>query len=775
MLLRSIKWFLLLFLALALPAGAQDEDGLLDVDQAFKLEVGTATRESVALRWTIAEGYYLYRERIKVRADTPQLTIAGVDTPAGEPKVDEFLGAMEVYHHAAEATVRFAPLPSALNQVAITVTIQGCHENEPRICYPPHRTALTLDLPPSTGGAPALGPASGGIGTTLPVAGSSSGPTLLGPGNASLPGTAGLALPEEQAFVFEAIESVAAGGILARFTMPQGYYLYRDKTGFSVAGEREVVLGTPKWPAGVEHEDGHFGRMTVYFGSAEIPLPVIRSAPPHEPQRVTLTADFQGCQLDGICYPPMRRAVSFELQPAKAYAASNAALRSTAGDAVMQAAPPPLRSEQDQFADSLRSGSVLTALAVFFVVGLGLAFTPCVLPMVPILSGIIAGAGNITTARALWLSFIYVLATAVIFTIAGVFAGLAGENLQAILQKPAVLVAFAGLFVLLALSMFGFYELQPPAALQNRINALSNRSSGGSTLGVAIMGLLSALLVGPCVAPPLAGAVLYISQQRDPVLGGAALFSMAMGMGAPLMAFGASAGKLMPKAGPWMDTVKTLFGVMFLWLALWMLERVLDPVWIMLLAGMLLIAKGVHLGALERLPEDAGGWPKTWKAVGFAMLMLGVIQFVGVAAGSRDYLRPLEALGGGRQAAAPQRSFEPIANAAELDAALARASAAKQPVLFDFYADWCVECKRMERDTFTDAAVQSALGAVLMLKIDVTDQDEAQVELQRRFEIIGPPATLFFSCALDENRPLRLVGFEAAAPFADRIRQASRC
>jgi thioredoxin:protein disulfide reductase len=368
-----------------------------------------------------------------------------------------------------------------------------------------------------------------------------------------------------------------------------------------------------------------------------------------------------------------------------------------------------------------------------------------------------------------------VLASALVYAAAGVVAGMLGVNLSAVLQKPWILVTFAGLFVLLALAMFGFYELQLPASWQTRLAALSNRQKAGSVPGVAVMGLLSGLLVGPCVAPPLAVAVTYIGQSGDPVLGGFALFAMGLGMGAPLVVFGATQGRLLPRAGAWMDAVKAVFGVAFLFLALWMLERVLDPVWIMLLAGILLVGCGVHLGALERLPEGASGWRRTWKAAGVALLALGVIQFIGVAAGGRDVMKPLAALRGGGGAEAPKVPFQPLETTADLDRAIAAANAAGKPVLFDFYADWCVECKRMERNTFTDAGVRSALSDYVLLKVDVTAQDDDDVALQRRFGIVGPPATLFFHCGSDERREHRLVGYEDPAPFAQRLQRARQC
>jgi len=515
----------------------------------------------------------------------------------------------------------------------------------------------------------------------------------------------------------------------------------------------------PRWPPGTAHTDDHFGDVIVYFGTVEIPVEVRRGAGAAS-RSIPLTVDFQGCQSDGICYPPMTRTVSLDLPPA------NLIRRSAAGEATMQASPAPAaaaESEESRLTRLLAERNLALVVLAFFLVGLGLAFTPCVYPMVPILSGILAGAGEgLTARRAIVLSLVYVLASALVYAAAGVVAGLLGVNLTAVLQKPWILVTFAGLFVLLALAMFGFYELQLPSSWQTRLAALSNRQKAGSVPGVAVMGLLSGLLVGPCVAPPLAVAVTYIGQSGDPVLGGFALFAMGLGMGAPLVAFGATQGRLLPRAGPWMDAVKAVFGVAFLFLALWMLERVLDPVWIMLLAGILLVGCGVHLGALDRLPEGASGWRRTWKALG-------------VASGGRDVMKPLAALRGGGAAEAPKVPFQRLETPTELDRAVAAANAAGKPVLFDFYADWCVECKRMERNTFTDAGVRAALSDYVLLKVDVTAQDDDDVALQRRFGIVGPPATLFFHCGTDERREHRLVGYEDPAPFAERLRRASQC
>ena len=580
--MNRLLTFCVLFLAAGMHAGAHaaNVDNLLPVEQAFKVEAKAPDRGTIQFDFKIADDYYLYRERIKTKSSDPDVTFDALDLPAGEKKHDEFLGDVEVYHHGFTA-IQHLTAPAGLDKVALELRYQGCHQVDPKICFPPQKVTLSILLPKAAADAAAT-PASLSSALSTPAGGS-----LLG-GNAPL--------PAERAFVFETI-ATGPNEVLARFTMPKGYYLYRDKTSFTVAGDAATSLGAPRWPPGKEHTDANFGATTVYFNQVEVPIAVTRSGTPA--QTLALTTNFQGCLENSVCYPVMTRTVNVAL-PAGGTAASVAPPASAATTA------PSAESGDNRFQHAL-DGSLWLVFGAFFLAGLGLAFTPCVFPMIPILSGIIAGAGdNISTRRALLLSFIYILANAVIFTIAGVIAGLAGKNLQAAFQTPWVLWCFAGMFVLMALSMFGFYELQLPSSWQSKIANVSNKQSGGSLLGVAIMGALSALIVGPCVTPPLAVAVLYIAQKHDALLGGFALFALALGMGAPLVVFGASAGKLLPRAGAWMDAVKAVFGVSFLALAIWMLSRILDSGWTMLMAGILAVACAVYLGALERLPEVLG-------------------------------------------------------------------------------------------------------------------------------------------------------------------------
>ncbi|MGH8122142.1 MAG: protein-disulfide reductase DsbD [Rudaea sp.] len=758
---------LLLTVGLACSAvRATDADNLLAVDKAFVVHAEAIDRGTIRLDWKLAEHYYLYRDRIKVTTADASVMLAAHELPAGEKKHDEYLGDVEVYHQDFSSTLTLTA-PADLAQVALAVRFQGCHEVDPKICFPPHTTKLVVALP---GASAAAKPDDSPVAQALAGGGSS---LIAGSGDSE-------PLPVEKAFVYEAI-ATGPNEILARFTMPKGYYLYRDKTRFSAV---DATLGTPRWPPGTLHKDTNFGTTTVYFDQVEIPIPVTRNSA--TAQTLSLTANFQGCLEGSVCYPLTTRVVDVALpaggtiDSGAANAAANASATSNAATTTAAASTASATSESgdSQFSRAL-NGSLWFTFTVFFLAGAGLAFTPCVFPMIPILSGIIAGAGeHLSTRRAIVLSLVYVLASAVIFTLAGVVAGLAGKNLQAAFQTPWVLWCFAGLFVLLALSMFGFYELQLPSSWQNKLAGVSNKQASGSLTGVAVMGALSALIVGPCVTPPLAVAVLYIAQKHDALLGGFALFTLALGMGAPLVVFGASAGRFLPRAGAWMDAVKAVFGVTFLALAIWMLARILDSVWIMLLTGALAVASAVYLGALERLPDGSRGWRKLAKALGVLLLILGAAELIGAIAGSNDVLQPLRGLGAGAGTAAAAQvqalPFRRVKSTADVEREVATAKAANKPVMFDFYADWCVSCKEMEKYTFSNHEVHGALADFVLLQADVTANDDVDQALMRHYGIVGPPDTLFFGAHGSERRALRLTGQEDADKFLRRIAAAAK-
>ena len=571
-------------------------------------------------------------------------------------------------------------------------------------------------------------------------------------------------LHPDEAFVAGAY---AASGeeVRVRFDIVPGYYLYRERFLFAPAAGEDFRLDSPSLPPGEVKHDEYFGEVEVYYREVEVALLLHPGAAPLREGRVDVT--YQGCADAGLCYPPITKTLAFDLDSTPPGAGMDAALATGGGTGEGFLSP------QDRVARSLTTGSLPFVMAQFAFFGLLLAFTPCVLPMVPILSAIILGQRRqgTGTARAFALSLVYVLAMALTYSAAGVFAGLSGAGLQAFFQHPAVIVAFSGFFVLLALSMFGLYRIQMPAAWQSRLTEFSGRQKGGTWLGVATMGALSALIVGPCVAAPLAGALIYIAQTGNAQLGGLALFSLAMGMGVPLLVAGTTAGRFAPRAGPWMKAVQRIFGVLLIGVAIWLLERVVPPWAALLMWAALFIVCAIYLGAFDRIDVASRGWRRLWKGSGLAMLVYGVLLMVGAASGGGDLLHPLQGFttGPGSQAAI---AFKPIKGLAGLDAELGRASAQGQSVMLDFYADWCVSCKEMERRTFPDAGVRRALADTVLLKADVTANDEKDRALLAHFGLFGPPAILFFGPDGRERSRFRVIGFVEAGGFREVVENA---
>ena len=554
------------------------------------------------------------------------------------------------------------------------------------------------------------------------------------------------------------------------YAIAPAYYMYRERFAFRANGEG-VQLGAPQIPPGKVKYDPTFEKdVETHTGTLVIRIPVEGAGP------FTLTATSQGCADAGLCYPPQDHAVNLGAGDAKAATSLPFGAKARqAGAGAPPSAPPqagrapaapaaaPAASEMSDLAGLLGAGSLLAIVPAFILLGLGLAFTPCVLPMVPILSSIIVGEGRgVSRSRGFVLSLAYALGMAIVYTLLGIAAGLAGEGLAAALQNPWVLGAFAVLIVAMALSMFGFYELQLPNTLQTRLAQASNRQPGGKLLGVFVMGAISALIVGPCVAAPLAGALVYISQTRDVFIGGAALFSMAVGMSIPLLLVGLSAGSLLPRVGPWMESVKRLFGVLMLAMAIWLVSPVLPPVAQMLLWAALLLGYGFYLLRHTR------HWAAM--AAGAAFAVLGATQLVGLASGGRDAWAPLAHLGG-----APRDHglvFTRVKTVDQLDAALA-ANAGKT-VMLDFYADWCVSCIEMEKFTFIDPGVRRALADTVLLQVDVTANDADDKAMLRRFGLFGPPGIILFDGQGQEIADSRVIGFQNAEKFLNSLKRLER-
>jgi len=566
-------------------------------------------------------------------------------------------------------------------------------------------------------------------------------------------------LPVDEAFVFSAF---ADGGerIALDWRIAPGYYLYRHRVSAKTATSG-FTLGTVAMPPGKKKTDEFFGDVEVYYDTLQATVPVMR---PAEASTLEITVGYQGCADAGLCYPPVTKTVSIELPPP--------GTPSTADQ-------PPMIAEQDRLAGLIAQGSLLVVMATFFGFGLLLAFTPCVLPMIPILSGIIAGQGaSATPRRSFLLSLVYVLGMATTYTIAGAAFAAAGQQAQAFFQQPWIIIGFAMLFVVLALAMFGLFELRIPAALESRLAAASGRQKAGSFVGTAIMGALSALVVTACVAPPTVAALAVIGQTGDIPRGALALFAMAMGMGAPLLLVGVAGGRFLPHAGPWMTTVKALFGVMFLAVAVWMLERILPGPQTLALWALLVIVAGYYFGGFGR--SGSGSGPSLIaRGAGLGAIAWGVIMMIGAAAGGHDPLQPLRGVSmpgaiDSSRSAVTELPFRIVTSVEELDRELAAAKAASKPLMLDFYADWCVSCKEMENYTFSDTAVQQDLAGFVLLKADVTANGPADQALLRRFGVYGPPTTAFFGAHGRECRPFRLVGFVPADAFREHLSRFAR-
>lgn len=585
-------------------------------------------------------------------------------------------------------------------------------------------------------------------------------------------------LPPDEAFKLS-LEVRDANTLIAHLTPAKDYYLYREKITFQSNSEG-VQVDKVTLPAGKIKDDLTFGQTEVYYQPLQAIISLRRDR--NATNELALAATYQGCNEPvGVCYAPINKVQQIILPAALAAVdtiagaiSADASASTTRNDTTAQlfqtpssSAAPIFETETYKIEQLFASGNYWLILSGFFVIGLLLAFTPCVFPMFPILSSIIASKGqHLSKTRGFILSLAYVLGMSITYAIIGAAAGLSGSMLSAALQNGWVLGTFALVFVLLSFSMFGFYELQLPSSLQNKLTTETQQLKGGHLTSVFGMGALSALIVGPCVAAPLAGALLYISQTRDLVLGGSALFVMALGMGVPLLLLGVSAGALLPRSGAWMESIKQFFGVLLLAVAIWLISPVISEVVYMLLWAALLIISAIYLHALDPLPAQANGFKKLFKGVGVISLLTGVAILIGVLSGSRDVLQPLANFNFATSSTANSYTenaknqplpFTKIQTVAELDEFIQQSSG--RHVMIDFYADWCVSCKEMERFTFSDPKVQARLQDVALVKIDVTAGSEDDAALLKRFNLFGPPGLLFFDRQGQEIPRVRIIGY----------------
>ncbi len=731
--LRVLGPVLLAALTLVAPR-ARAEDDFLPVEKVFEYAV-QADAHAIIVNYNIRSGYYLYQKRLGFESQTPGVVLGAPEFPKGLPHHDDYFGDQEIYRGGIAIRVPYSATGALPAAILVKLKLQGCADKG--LCYPPQSWPTSVRLP-----AVVTPPAAAG--------------GLLGKLTGGSTAAADDFLPVEQAFVMTA-DAPGANAVRLHFAIAPGYYLYKARIGASGAGSTAQV-GAIVLPTGLPHKDDYFGEQEIYRQALEATVPYARASA--AAGSLALKVTYQGCADKGLCYPPQTQLLDLALPAASATEATAA---STPGGGA-------LVSEQDRLRAVIVSGSLWVMIATFFASGLLLALTPCVLPMVPILSGIIAGDGErVTPLRGFSLALAYVLGMAITYTIAGAVAALAGKQAQSFFQQPWILVLFAGLFVVLAAAMFGFFELQMPSALQTKFASASNKIQGGKFLSTALMGALSSLVVTACVAPPLVAVLVFIGQSGDVVRGALALFSLAIGMGMPLLVVGASAGKLLPKAGPWMETVKAVFGVVFLGVAAWMLDRLLPArlemvLWAAVAFAGVWVLLGVGLRGGRRTPLR-------W-AAGSVVAVYGLALLTSAALGGTNPLHPLAGTGvfGAAKTIEPL-PFKMIHTTAELDAELAAAGRAGKPVLLDFYADWCVSCKEMESHTYSEPAVRSALASFVLLKADVTANGPDDQALLKRFGIIGPPTTAFFAADGKERLNFRLVGFVAGDKFLAHLKR----
>ncbi|VAW42358.1 Cytochrome c-type biogenesis protein DsbD, protein-disulfide reductase [hydrothermal vent metagenome] len=718
---------------------ALEPDELLDVDIAFVAEIVEVNTEDIKLRFKVADEYYLYKHAFSFANKDNVVKFGTAQIPDGEKKVDEFFGEVETYRHQVDIVIPYENI-AGVASTKFEFTYQGCADAG--ICYPPQTKILTLNLPV---------PQDSVLHAANPLVGNTAIKGGLGLTNSDeWSGQLDTVLPEDKAFLFETI-AMDANTLSARFSISDNVYLYKDQVKLTSL-TKGIDIGALHFPASVIKDDPHFGEVEVFFGVIEVGVDISREA--GSTNTLILQAEFLGCIDEGICYPPSIRTISVDLPAITTAISANKQTDKTKIDKTMQL------SEQDQIQVDLEVNAWWKTILKFFGFGLLLALTPCVFPMIPILSGLIMGQGNISRRRAFTLSLIYVLAMAMAYTIAGVIAGLLGANIQAALQKPWIIITFSMVFVALAMSMFGYYELQLPSSWQNKLSKLSNKQKSGSYIGVGIMGFVSAIIVGPCVAPPLAGAVLYISNTGDPIVGGFALFAMSMGMGVPLLLIGASAGKWMPSSGGWMNVVKAFFGIALLAMAIWFLARIIPGPVSLAMYGILALLSSIFWYRYALKNGVKGKMTILFLVFKIILISIGTVQIIGAIKGNSDPLNPLTV----RQ----KMQFQMVKSYAEVQQVIQQSD---KLVLLDFYADWCIECTRMEESTYAQASVQKELENFLVLKADVTAQDAVDKELMRKFKIIGPPATLFFGTDNQLIKHSSFFGFKGPDEFIEHLRQ----
>ncbi|MDH5500556.1 MAG: protein-disulfide reductase DsbD [Gammaproteobacteria bacterium] len=691
--------------------------------------------DALEIDWAVKDGAYMYRDEFRFAVDDAAVLLGEAELPEGEVHNDEFFGEQVVYRGNFFVRIPYTLQGDKPATVVLTIDSRGCLDSG--YCYMPQTWTESVKLKNAAGSKPL---------SLASIAGNS----------------LDEALPADQVFIPDAF-AVDGNTVGFGIRLLPDYYVYKSKISVRSLHDK-VRTGQLDLPKGKLKTDEWLGEQEVYFDEVFGEVAIARATP--EAMDLDIELNYQGCKVDGICYLPISKTLTVSLP--KANATTDLSALPDPGQPV---------SEQARLSQIITGSSIWVAAGLFFLAGLGLAFTPCVLPMVPILSGIIAGEGdNVTPMRGFMLALSYVMGMAIVYTGAGIAAAALGLQLQATFNQPWILVLFSSLFVILALGMFGAYDLQMPSGIQSRLSSVSGNQKSGTVIGAFIMGALSSLIVTACVAPALIAALTVIAQTGDMLRGGSALFAMSLGMGAPLLAVGAAQGKLLPKAGGWMIAVKNAFGFMMLGLAIWMLSRILPGPVTMLFWAVLIFMAGVFMGGLTTLSAEATGRQKFGKGLGFLAIIYGVILLLGAMTGGSNPLQPLASvnLGGVSTVVEAEHKlpFQRIKSVDDLDREIAAAARNGKSVMLDFYADWCVSCKEMEAYTFVDKNVQAVLSNTVWLQADVTANDAADKALLDRFGVFGPPTIIFFGPDGEQRYGYEVVGYMKAPDFVEHVRQA---
>ena len=794
MIKKIIPFLLLTIISSHLYAGVSGDEELLEPDKAFALSTRVVDGNTVEAKWTIADGYYLYRDKFKFSVTKGGATIGNISFPKGKIKKDPTFGDTEVYLHNISLKIPLTRSDSGKGSVSIRFDFQGC--NEPiGVCYPPIHKEIAFDLPAGSGGKPLQS-----LQSLNDVLNASSGDREF--------------LPPEKAFPVSA-ERTGDKTIRIIYGVTEGYYLYRDKIGIHLldtdgGSASGVKPGKFELPRGKIKKDPTFGDTEVFKHSfkVDVPLDVTNSALTASRLRL----DYQGCAEDGVCYPNHQQTYTLNFDNGKLQSMklidSGIAPAFTESKST-RAAPPQQESaddsqmsQEEKLAQLFAGHNLFATLTSLLGFGLLLAFTACMYPMIPILSSIITGQGEkVTPLKGFALSAVYVGGMAVTFGVIGGIIGFFGQQIgvQAYFQNPWIITLFAVLFVALALSMFGFYDIQVPASLQGKISQFSSNQKGGTFVGVAVIGVLSALIVGPCGGPVLLGTLAGAASSGSWLLGFLYMFTLAIGMGLPLLVVGAGGGTLLPKAGAWMATVKAVAGVVLLAVAIYFLERVLPAHIFMLMWAALFIISAVYMGALDPVPEGSSGWRRLWKGLGFAILVYGIIVMLGGVTGARNFNDPLHGSSlterstgpavtmlenGGAQPAYVKSAvgkssvvkggltFIKIKTWDDFQRELKAANAAGHTVMLDFYADWCTYCKQFDDYVFSDPKVQAAFANTVLIQADVTDLNKDDKLIMKNLKVVVPPAMLFFKTDGTESKRERVIGFMKADQFLNRMQRA---